>query len=791
VPDPSPTSTYRLQLHAGFGFAEAADIVDYLARLGISHLYLSPILQAAPGSMHGYDVVDHTRVSDDLGGRAGLEALAERARAHGLNLVVDVVPNHMSIPTPAYLNPVWWELLRDGKSAEHAHWFDVDWDLCGGRVGLPILGDQLSVVLEQKQLVIDEHNGEAVLCYFDQVLPLAPGTAVGPIEEVLAGQHYLLASWREKERVLGYRRFFDVDTLVAVRVELRDVFDATHELLLDLYDDGVIRGFRIDHPDGLADPQEYLERLRDATGGAWVVVEKILVPGEQLPDSWPAAGTTGYDAIRALDAAMSPPTGGQLDELWRDGLGVDLAQVELRAKREVLHDLFTPETGRLARRAEVALARKDFLIEADLVRLAIVELLVHIDRYRAYIRLGVRPDDHSLRLLDTWIELAARDRPQLGEALFALRALLEDSAARDDDARDLVIRFQQVCGPVMAKGIEDTTFYRFNRFIALNEVGGDPDTLLHPSVDALHDWARSQIEDHPGGMTTLSTHDTKRDEDVRARLLAAAADIETWTATWALVRAEAERIGVDTPTAYLVFQTVLGAWPIDRQRINGYLQKAVREAKQRSTWTEPNEAYEDKVRQLAGTCGDSGPIADALRDWVQLLAPAARSVNLSAKLLQLTLPGVPDVYQGAEQTSYSLVDPDNRRPVDFELRARRLAELDAGATRDGLDDDKLWVTSRALRLRRSLADAFGPTSTYRRLELSTPYAIGFERSGQAITLASRWPVEQALRGWDADRVALPAGQWVDVLCDARYEGEVALSDVFSELPVALLRKESR
>lgn len=315
-PAPSPpTGTYRLQLHAESGFAAAERLVPYLARLGISHLYLSPVLQAAPGSQHGYDVVDHTAVSADLGGRGGLGRLASIAHEHGLGIVVDVVPNHMALVAPEHLNAPLWQLLRFGRDAPTAHWFDVDWDHAGGHFGLPLLGGTLDEVLAAGELVLDEHAGEPVVRYHDHVFPIAPGTDSDDVGGGLARQHYLLASWRDKDEALTYRRFFDVDSLIAVRVELPDVFDATHAVLVELHSDGVVDGFRIDHPDGLHDPEGYLERLRDATGGAWVVVEKILVGDETLPTTWPTAGTTGYDSLRAVQQALVPPTSDALERV--------------------------------------------------------------------------------------------------------------------------------------------------------------------------------------------------------------------------------------------------------------------------------------------------------------------------------------------------------------------------------------------------------------------------------------------------------------------------------------------
>ncbi len=789
----SLTATYRLQLHSGFGFTAASAVVPYLADLGVSHLYLSPVLQASPGSMHGYDVVDHTRVSDQLGGEAGLVALAENAHSNGLGVVLDVVPNHMALPTPAYLNAPLWETLRLGRDCEAAAWFDVDWDLCGGRIGLPLLDGTVEEVLDRGELVLGEHEGGPVVRYHDQVFPVAPGTGDGSVSDVLDRQHYLLAGWREKDDVLGYRRFFDVDTLVAVRVELPEVFDATHALLIDLYRRGIVDGFRIDHPDGLADPEGYLARLRDATDGAWVVVEKILEGEEPLPVRWAAAGTTGYDALLAVQTALLPDTATALDEMWRaTGAEPSLASTEREAKRLVLEMLLAPELHRLVRRAvEAASAARQPADGPDL-EAALRELLVQVRTYRAYVRLDERPDEEAQRQIEQMRGRAEQVRPDLTATLRLMCDLLLDSSSSDAATRDLVVRFQQVCGPVMAKGVEDTTFYRYNRMIALNEVGGDPGALDHPTVEALHSWAERQSAAWPDGMTALSTHDTKRSEDVRARLIAAAEDVDGWRRVWTLVRGAGDEVAVDQPTAYLLAQTLVGGWPIGKDRLLAYLEKAMREAKLHTTWNTPDENYESRVRELGARCLGSDEIAGAVERWLTELEPAVRTVTLSAKLLQLTLPGVPDVYQGCETLARLLVDPDNRSPVDYVGRQQRLERLDSGSERRDLDDDKLWVTSRALRLRRDRPALFSASSTYRALPTSTPHVVGFVRSEQLAVLAVRRPLQQARSGWSSASVSLPDGAWSDALTDVQVAGggTVPCSELFARLPVALLVREA-
>ncbi len=794
-----PTGTYRLQLHSDFGFAEASALVPYLHRLGVSHLYLSPVLQAVAGSQHGYDVVDHSRINTELGGEAGLVELADEAHAYGLGVLVDMVPNHMALVAPLSTNRPLWEVLRHGRSASTAHWFDVDWDHVGDRFPLPLLGETPAEAIAAGTLALDRTGGpagEPVLRYHEHIFPLADGTSTEAdtatdVAAMLDKQHYLLACWRDKDDVLAYRRFFDVDGLVGVRVEQQDVFNATHEKLVELHRRGVIDGFRIDHPDGLFDPQGYLEQLDAATGGAWVVVEKILEGDELLPTSWPTAGTTGYDALRAVQQSLVQPTSAALEEVWDDarrGVSTDLVSVELRAKREVLAGLLQPELRRLTRVAVQAATEAGEQVEPSAMSAALTELLVAMDVYRAYVRLDHPVDDESAGRLRAAVERAHLTRPDLTAQLVTLERLLLDAFATSAAGRDLIVRFQQTCGPVMAKGVEDTTFYRWFELVALSEVGGDPGTVEEPSVSTLHSWAAQQATQHPTGMTTLSTHDTKRSEDVRARLLAAAGDADAWRAAWQPIQAAADRLGVDRPTAYLVLQTLVGTWPIELERLAEYLVKATREAKRHTTWVDPAADYESRVVDLARTVSEDPALRNVVTGLIAATAEANRAIVLAAKLVQLTLPGVPDVYQGCEIVDLSLVDPDNRRPVDYADLDRRLARLDTGGPPADLHDEKLLVTSRALRLRRERPDLYGPAGNYEPLLATGPHLVGFVRGGGAITLVARWPTRLAASGgWGDLTVALPTGYWTDALSGREFAGgQVLVGDVLADRPVALL-----
>lgn len=800
------TGTYRLQLHADFTFADAARRADYFADLGVSHLYLSPILQAAPGSMHGYDVVDHSRISDDLGGLTGFEELAAAAHARELGLIVDVVPNHMAFVAPENLNRQVWQVLKDGRDAETAHWFDIDWKAGGGRIGIPVLGGTLDAVLEAGEITLDTLDGEPVLRYFDHVWPVNLGTENSTdVSEIVQRQHYRLTSWRDKDDVLNYRRFFEVDELIAVRVELPDVFDETHRLLLDLHHRDLIDGFRIDHPDGLADPTAYLERLADrCERGTPIWVEKILEPGERLPRSWKAAGTTGYDALRVIQQSLADPTATPtLVRTWEEcGGDASYDRVVDQAKRQVVAKSLGPEVDRLTRRAREALPELD----PEHLRDAVVELLVAGEVYRAYVRPDHRLSTMARKRLTDAFSGAIHARPDLRdelEALIPLTVLAEDDAA----ATDFAIRLQQTWGPVMAKGIEDTTFYRWHEFIALNEVGSDPSAVGAASPLELHEWAAEQIEHWPRTMTTLSTHDTKRSEDVRARLLAIGGDPLSWQEISAATYAAARAAGVDGPTGHLVWQTLVGVGDISADRLTGYLQKALREAKLHTAWVDGDPEYEQRVIDFALSAATDGPVREAIDAALARNARAVRATVLGAKLLQLTTPGVPDNYQGCETVNLSLVDPDNRRPVDFDNLSSTLAADSTDAV-DDLSAAKLHVTTVALRLRRAQPHAFGPESSHSPISSSSEHLLGFERSVQPgriagalgrgnratiAALATRAPGRLSRDGgWANATFELEQGHWHDHVSGTTHtsDGHLLVADVLGSWPVALLERSS-
>jgi (1->4)-alpha-D-glucan 1-alpha-D-glucosylmutase len=673
---------------------------------------------------------------------------------------------------------------------------------------MPVLGERIGTVLAEGGLTVDRSGDEPVLRYYDHEFPVRPGTENLPLTDLVDQQWYRLAWWRVAAEELNYRRFFDVDTLAAVRVENQVVFEATHALLVDLVRSGLLSGLRIDHPDGLADPRDYLRRLAAATRGVWVVVEKILEGDEQLPTDWPCAGTTGYDALRRVgglfvDPAAAAPLAALLTDLTGDS--PDFAAVVEQSKREVLEQILYAEVERLVDLL-VAICADDITLRDHTrrqLRLAVVELLVAFDRYRTYVIPGEPASEEAVTVVERVAGAAvARVPEEVAETVELVRDLVLDRPVGDAQRRhELVIRFQQTCGPVMAKGVEDTAFYRWWRLAALNEVGGDP-TEFGVAPEAFHAYAQRQQRDWPHTMTTLSTHDTKRSEDVRARLYA----LSELTTEWAeAVRGWHERSAryrsrdgmPDATTEYLLWQTLVGTWsahgPISLERLGRYLEKATREAKRHTSWTSPDPAFDEAVQAFAAGVQGDAELMRSVRGLSALLDGPARVAVLGQKLVQLTMPGIPDVYQGCEIVDLSLVDPDNRRDVDFDVRRRRLAHLDAGGTPGDLSDEKLLVTSSALRLRREHPEWFtGGDAVYRPLPSSTGNAVAFGRGEGdhlgAVTVATRLPVAlERHGGWGQHTLSLPEGTWVDRLTGRVMDGgSVRLGALLDRLPVALL-----
>lgn len=772
-----PRSTYRLQIRESFDLNAAARIAGYVHDLGADWLYLSPILKAEPGSDHGYDVVDHSLIDPARGGRGGLDAASAEARRLGLGVLIDIVPNHVGVATPPE-SVWWWDLLTNGRSSRYAEAFDVDWEFGGGKVRIPVLADssESSDPLDDLTVVGDE------LRYFDNRYPIAPDTAeVGAsARQVHDRQNYELINWRRADAELNYRRFFAVNTLAGIRVEVPWVFAESHAEIVRWITDGLADGLRVDHPDGLADPAGYLDSLAAATGGSYVLVEKILEGDEQLPTSWAAAGTTGYDALADIDRILVDPAGREgLDELDSRLRGSD-QRVSWEAlihdtKRGIADGILRSEVLRLERDLgrSVDEVESDEGREISAVADALAELLACFPVYRSYLPLGLEQLHEAARL-------AKEHRPELGDTVDELLPTLSDPT------RPAAVRFQQTSGMVMAKGVEDTAFYRYTRLGSLTEVGAEPSEF---SIDMNEFHRRQQVRQasFPASLTTLSTHDTKRGEDVRARIDVLSELPDEWAAALGELR-EVAPLG-DGPLEALLWEAIIGAWPASRERLHAYAEKAAREAGDSTRWTAPDEDFERRMHALVDSAFDDEAVTGILVRLLNSVRRPGWSNSLSAKLVQLTGPGVPDVYQGSELWETSLVDPDNRRPIDFDERRLYLAAIDAGAHPpvDETGAAKLLVTSRALRLRRDHPEFFTRYAVVEAYGSAAHHVIAFDR-GEAITIATRLPVGlERAGGWGDTTVILAGRPVVDLLTGTQFAGgTIQLSALLARYPVALL-----
>lgn len=920
-----PRATYRLQLHAGFDFDAAASLANYLAQLGISHVYVSPILQPAPGSSHGYDVADPAYLSSELGGAAAFERFRAALRTAGLGLVVDVVPNHMDVASTR--NRWWWDLLRSGPQAAYADYFDVDWEppepRLGQRLLLPILGDVYGRVLESGQIRLARDDAVlTVRAYDDHVLPVSPQsegellaeaarqtsddelmfladalahlpaalpvtparaahaptsnaqqqspvsqppphalaecapeahsrdadakagaasrnrrfrdlhqihrhlqrhlaatpTAAAALDAVLQRynedlqclhqllerQHYRLAFWRAGRFDLTHRRFFDIDNLVALRTDRPHVFDAVHARILALVESGHIDGLRVDHPDGLRDPEQYFRRLRAAAPAVWTVAEKILHPGEQLPNSWPIEGTTGYDFLHAVDGLFVHPQAEKaFSELYaaRTGADADFAETARHAKRLILDEVLGSDLRRLGelgiRLCESNPYHRDFT-RPDLSA-ALREVIAWLPVYRTYTSTAGPPRQADVELIEYSVRHARQSRADLDAALFDWLEALLTGHQQGPLAADFVCRWEQLAAATAAKGIEDTAYYRHHRLVSLNEVGGDPSHFGH-DLETFHAFCERLQRDWPHSMLTTSTHDTKRSLDVRMRQAVLTEMPEQWqrtTRAWdEHVAKHRSRAGPDANTIYLVYQTLVGGWPMRLERLLAYMQKAVREAKQHTSWTQQDPEYEDALARFLTNITNDGQFVAALEAFLPDVIHHGQRSSLSATLLHLTAPGIPDIYQGCELWRENLTDPDNRRPVDFARRQALLETMPSVGCEQVLQHwdsghPKQWVIRQALAVRERHPEAFGARSSYTPLYAEgarRAHVVAFVRGNRVVTVAPRWTYRLA-GDWQSTQALLPPGRWHNVMTAETFPGGATqIAALLARFPVALLER---
>ena len=878
-----PGSTYRLQLHKDFTFDDAASIVEYLKTLGVTHVYCSPYLQAAPGSMHGYDVVDHRRVNEELGGAQAHERFCKRLEKFGLGQVLDIVPNHMSLGAE---NKYWWDVLENGTNSRYASFFDIDWNSSEERlrdkVLVPVLAEQYGRALSAGKVLVKRRGARFTVEAAGQTFPVSPASlavilgkaaeyaksdalnfvsasfarlpspdfwdrrtilarhrdkkvvvglldrlcredaevseaidhvvrevnsSVDALDEFLSQQYYRLAYWRTADQQLGYRRFFDVNTLIGLRVEREFVFDETHALILKWLKQGLLDGVRVDHPDGLRDPKQYFERLRLRAPDAWIVGEKILEPGEWLREEWPIEGTSGYDFLNmAMGVLVNREGLKKLGEHYTAFTGddSDFPGVAHDKKIAVEQEALGSDVNRLATLfvdiCESNRDQRDFT-RAE-IRRAIREVAACFSVYRTYVvpeRNEIGEEDR--KRIRRAIESAKVNRADIDGGLFDFMRDVLTLKVIGKIETEFVNRFQQFTAPVMAKGVEDTAYYCWNRLTAMNEVGGDPDCDGF-SLEGFHEYQVRMQQTFPMTMTALSTHDTKRSDDVRARMIvltempdAFAEAVRRWSAHNAKFRSGDQ---IDTGTEWYLYQTLIGAWPISGERLREYMQKAMREAKVRTSWVANNAEYESALSgYIDAILADEEFVAE-LEKFVGEIVTAGRVNSLAQTLMKYTAPGVPDLYQGGELWDFSLVDPDNRRPVDYERRRTLLKEMHSMTVEqvmergeDGLP--KLWLVHKALVLRKEHADWFGPAAEYASLTVDgaeRERVIAYRRGERVLTVAPRW--SQGAKGWGETAVEVPEGRWRNRLTGAEIGGgRVLVGELLKAFPVALLTREQR
>jgi (1->4)-alpha-D-glucan 1-alpha-D-glucosylmutase len=810
-------ATYRLQLHPGFGFAAAAGHIPYLSALGVSHCYCSPVFEAPSQSRHGYDVIDPTATRSALGGEQGRLAFVAALDRHQMGWVADLVPNHMALAGNR-----WWEdVLRLGPASVFARFFDlVDDDSSDAFVVLPILAAPYGMELLGGALRLCRHDDQWVVRYGDVTVPLSdtssrrldaqpdPDAAVAAtnadpwrLHELLEAQHYRLAWWRLARDEAPYRRFFDVNGLIGIRVEDPAVFAVTHRLIGAWLAQGTVDGLRVDHVDGLADPGQYLERLRALAGPIPIVVEKVLAGDEDLPD-WPVDGTTGYEFGAAVIRLLLPPAAEDaVTDLYQSFTG-DTATYEEHARaarRDVLVHWLAGDTARVAgllyARCQRDIRLRDYSLRdcTAVVR----ELIERLPRYRTYVKSGaVSAADGAV--IDEVVSQVRRDRPGIpAPVVDAAACLLRGWIVNANEAL-FVQRFQQLATSVAAKAEEDTAFYRYSRFIALNDIGSRPDRFSESASEFHRRVSRWQAR-HTRGLRATSTHDSKRGEDVRARLAVLPEMWDEWAARVRTWSAWADRgrsgIGPERWVEYYVYQTLVGAWPVTRERAHGHVEKAVREAKTSTSWETPVADYERGVRRFIDRIYDDADWIADIDTFTATLHPADWHKALSQVLIKLTVPGVPDLYQGTELWTLTLCDPDNRDDVDFQRRASLLESLDQLTPAQILDRSdeglpKLHLTTRTLRLRQTNPD-LRPDSPYVPLVVSgarASHAIAYARGSTVAVVA---PVRTWQPHWSGTAVHLPDGTWRHVLTGVTCRGgRRDLAEVFDSYPVAVLERSA-
>jgi (1->4)-alpha-D-glucan 1-alpha-D-glucosylmutase len=834
-----PRATIRLQFHKAFTFADAEALVPYFAQLGVSHVYASPITTARPGSMHGYDVIDPTRVNPELGGEDSLKRLVAALRGAGLGLIIDIVPNHMAADSE---NAWWMDVLRRGQASRYAPYFDIDWKVederLRGKVLVPILGKPLHDALRDGEINITQEGGERAAMYFQNRFPISGETRDGEdIAAILQRQHYRLAWWRVANDEINWRRFFDINELAGLRMENATAFEDVHALIFRFYAEGVIDGVRVDHVDGLADPAGYCRTLRERlealtqqrpvslpNGRPYIVVEKILLRGETLPSTWQTDGTSGYDFMNEVSSVQHDADGAPImNRLWStvSGRSANFEIEEEAARREIIGRSFSAQLESCV----VTFHRLAWAEGAEVSRAALrrglIELLAHFPVYRTYATANERPESDR-PFLDAAVRDAKRKCLSIDrDVIDRLNRWLSERSAHPDAAliQDRsVMQFQQLSAPVAAKSVEDTAFYRYGRLISRNDVGFDV-TKFSNSAEDFHASMQRRHATYPNAMLSTATHDHKRGEDVRARLAVLSEYATEWAECVPRWIAKCGGTQLNAGDIAILFQMIVGAWPLDlklsddagrhvfAKRLVQWQQKALREAKLATDWSIPNETYEAAAHELVMALVDRKEhpaLLNEIAGFAERIAPAGAVNALAQTLLKYTVPGVPDLYQGTELWDFSLVDPDNRRPVDFALRVQP-ASGDMPSLAPNWRDGRIKqaLITRVLAIRKKVPRLFTHCE-YQPLAVSGYHAdrvIAFERrAGDSAAVvvvprtASRLLREQSIEfdsaRWVNTSVALQQKmQLVEAFGSFEHDGAETLiptAKLFKRLPFALL-----
>ncbi len=861
------TATYRLQLHAGFPLSAAEAILPYLRDLGISHVYLSPVLQAAPGSDHGYDVADPSVISEFIGGEPAWRSFQDAVKAIGLKVMVDIVPNHMTTSTA---NPWWDDVLRHGPFSPEADTFDVMPFAISNRwlISICTLGEPYGSVLEKNQFTIDLESGLPRLRYFDNSWPLGPASwrpfvdgalldqvellesirldrapssetiatyretsekltaalrdrladdsqratiqktcdalAADPdrLHKVIEHQYYRLCWWKLEGEIVNYRRFFNIGTLIGLRVEEPRVFEAAHARIAQMIADGDVDGLRVDHPDGLHDPRGYFRDLRQLLPEGRIYAEKILDAEEELPADWPIDGTVGYGFLSKVNRLwMDEHKADAFTAAYADFTGhpVNYPALVREKKLEIVDGHFRADLERLTTLAlHVAQSRwRTHDLSRAQMREAIKLLTVALPVYRTYLTPETKPAGPiDEKIIEDAVAQARAQATGIEPEVFQFLEDLLTNELEGDLEDEFIGRWQQVAPAVMAKGAEDTTFYCYDRLVSCNEVGSQP-SAFGISTESFHQFCSKLHVNWPHNLLATSTHDNKRSEDVRARIDVMTESPERWSAAlnaWSELNQPAWMGRTpDRHAEYLLYQTLIGAWPITGDRAWGYMLKACREAKIETTWHEPNAAYEDSIRDFTYAILDNADFVTSLEEFVDPLIEPGRINGLSQTLIKMTAPGLPDFYQGTELWDLSLVDPDNRRPVDFEARATMLARVDTldGPTAmqewdSGLP--KLWMTRKTLAIRASHPHCFDDTAVYQPRSARGSrlgHIVTYQRGDDVVVVVPRFTLS-VQDDWADTVVTLPQGNWTNAFSGQTFTGEVSPAEMFKSFPTALL-----